>query len=43
MKRLDLELEELEQRIAPDCTTVLGITICSGDDDDDDDEGDDDD
>ena len=31
MKYLNPELEKLEQRIAPDCVSVLGITVCNDD------------
>jgi len=31
MKYLNPELEKLEQRIAPDCVSVLGITVCNSD------------
>jgi hypothetical protein len=30
MKHLDLEMEKLEQRIAPDCISIGGITLCTG-------------
>jgi hypothetical protein len=33
MKHLDLEMEKLEQRIAPDCISVGLITVCDGSDD----------
>ena len=29
MKYLNPELEKLEQRIAPDCVSVLGVTVCN--------------
>ena len=29
MKHLNPELEKLEQRIAPDCISVLGVTVCN--------------